>query len=164
MHHLHLLFTPLYNGGTMNKSEQARAVMLEHHLNCAQSVVSTYCGEFGLDRNLGLKMAMGFGGGMARTGKTCGAVTGVYMLLGLSQRINENNARESIERTYKLMRDFNREFTALRCSLNCKDLLKLDLAVPEQRAEAQDKHLFVTVCPDIVRDAAKIMESLLPTC
>lgn len=164
MHHLHLLFTPLYNGGTMNKSEQARAVMLEHYLNCAQSVVSTYCGEFGLDRNLGLKMAMGFGGGMARTGKTCGAVTGVYMLLGLSQRINENNARESIERTYKLMRDFNREFTALRGSLNCKDLLKLDLAVPEQRAEAQDKHLFVTVCPDIVRDAAKIMESLLPTC
>jgi len=53
----------------MNKSEQARAVMLEHHLNCAQSVVSTYCEEFGLDRNLGLKVAMGFGGGMARTGK-----------------------------------------------------------------------------------------------
>jgi hypothetical protein len=54
----------------MNKSDQAKAVMLEHHLNCAQSVVSTYCEEFGLDRNLGLKMAMGFGGGMARTRKT----------------------------------------------------------------------------------------------
>jgi C_GCAxxG_C_C family probable redox protein len=113
---------------------------------------------------LRLKLAMGFGGGMARTGKTCGAVTGVYMILGLSQHINENNARESIERTYKLIRDFNREFTALHGSLNCKDLIKLDLAVPEQRAEAQDKHIFVTVCPDIVRDAAKIMEILLATC
>jgi len=148
----------------MNKSEQARAVMLEHHLNCAQSVISTYCEEFGLDRNLGLKVAMGFGGGMARTGKTCGAVTGVYMILGLSQRINENNARESIERTYKLIRDFNREFKALRGSLDCKDLIKFDLALPEQQAEARDKHIFVTVCPDIVRDAAKIMESLLATC
>jgi len=58
------------------------------HLNCAQSVVSTYCEEFGLDRNLGLKAAMD-SGWMARTGKTCGAVTGVYMILGLSQRINE---------------------------------------------------------------------------
>jgi C_GCAxxG_C_C family probable redox protein len=161
---LHLFLAALYNGGTMNKSEQARAVMLEHHLNCAQSMVSTYCEEFGLDRNLGLKIAMGFGGGMARTGKTCGAVTGAYMILGLSQRINENNARESIERTYKLIRDFNREFTALHGSLSCKDLIKLDLAVPEQRAEAQDKHLFVTVCPDLVRDAARIMESLLATC
>ncbi len=148
----------------MNKSELAKAVMLEHHLNCAQSVVSTYCEEFGLDRNVGLKVAMGFGGGMARTGKTCGAVTGVYMILGLSQRINENNARESIERTYKLIRDFNSEFKALHGSLDCKDLIKLDLAVPEQRAEAQAKHLFVTVCPDLVRDAAKMMETLLATC
>jgi C_GCAxxG_C_C family probable redox protein len=161
---LHLFLMPLYNCGTMNKSEQARAVMLEHHLNCAQSVVSTYCEEFGLDRNLGLKVAMGFGGGMARTGKTCGAVTGAYMIMGLSQRINENNARESIERTYKLMLDFNREFMALHGSLNCKDLIKLDLAIPEQRAKAQDRHLFATVCPDLVRDAAKIMESLLATC
>ena len=118
--------------------------MLEHHLNCAQSVISTYCEEFGLDRNLGFKVAM------ARTGKTCGAVTGVYMILGLSQRINENNARESIERTYKLIRDFNREFKALRGSLDCKDLIKFDLALPEQQAEARDKHIFVTVCPDIV--------------
>ncbi len=137
--------------------------MLEHHLNCAQSVVSTYCDEFGLDRNLGLKIAMGFGSGMARTGKTCGAVTGAYMILGLSQRINENNARESIERTYKLMRDFNREFKAIHGSLDCKDLIKLDLSSPEQHAEAQNKHIFTTVCPDLVRDAAAILESLLAT-
>ena len=83
---------------------------------------------------------------------------------GVTQHINENNARESIERTYKLIHDFNCEFTALHGSLNCKDLIKLDLSIPEQRAEAQDKHIFVTVCPDIVRDAAKIMESLLATC
>jgi C_GCAxxG_C_C family probable redox protein len=162
--HLHLFLVPLYNGGTMNKSEQARAVMLEHHLNCAQSVVSTYCGELGLERNLGLKVAMGFGSGMARTGRTCGAVTGAYMIMGLSQRINENNARENIERTYKLINDFNREFMALHGSLNCKDLIKLDLAIPEQHAEARDKHLFVTVCPDLVRDAARILESVLATC
>ena len=60
---------------------------------------------------------MGFGGGMARAGKTCGAVTGAYMVLGLSQRINENNSRESIERTYKLIHDFNREFKAMHGSL-----------------------------------------------
>ena len=72
--------------------------MLEHHLNCAQSLVSMYCEDFGLDRNLGLKVAMGFGSGMARTGNTCGAVTGAYMILGLSQRINENNPAESIDK------------------------------------------------------------------
>jgi C_GCAxxG_C_C family probable redox protein len=145
----------------MNKSEQARAVMLEHHLNCAQSVVSTYCEEFGLDRNLGLKVAMGFGGGMARTGKTCGAVTGAYMVLGLSQRINENNSRESIERTYKLIHDFNREFLAMHGSLLCKTLLKYNLSSPAQLAEVREKHIIATTCPELVRDAAKILESML---
>jgi C_GCAxxG_C_C family probable redox protein len=147
----------------MNKSEQARAKMLEHHLNCAQSLLSTYCGEFGLDRNLGLKIAMGFGGGMARTGRTCGAVTGAYIVLGLSQRINENNARESIDRTYKLIHEFNDKFKALHGSLECKELIKFDLAIPAERTAAHDKGIFITVCPNLVRDAAKILEAVLAT-
>ena len=137
--------------------------MLEHRLNCAQSIVSVYCEEFGLDRNLGLKVAMGFGGGMARTGKTCGAVTGAYMVLGLSQRINENNPRESIERTYKLIHDFNREFLAIHGSLLCKALLNYNLASPTQLAEVREKHITATTCPELVRDAAKILESMLAT-
>jgi C_GCAxxG_C_C family probable redox protein len=160
---LHLFLLALYNFGTMNKSEQARALMLEHRLNCAQSVVSVYCEEFGLDRNLGLKMAMGFGGGMARSGNTCGAVTGAYMILGLSQRINENNARESLERTYKLIHEFNREFKAIHGTILCKELIKYDLSNPEQHAEARDKRIFVTVCPDLVQDAGKILELVLAT-
>jgi C_GCAxxG_C_C family probable redox protein len=147
----------------MNKSENAKNIMLEHRLNCAQSIVSVYCEEFGLDRNLGLKMAMGFGGGMARSGNICGAVTGAYMILGLSQRVNENNARESIERTYKLMQHFNSVFKAQHGSLKCKELIKYDLSVPEQHAEARDKRIFITVCPDLVQDAGKILELVLAT-
>jgi C_GCAxxG_C_C family probable redox protein len=147
----------------MNKSEQAKVVMLEHRLNCTQSIVSVYCEEFGLDRNLGLKMAMGFGGGMARSGNICGAVTGAYMILGLSQRINENNVRESIERTYKLMQQFNSAFKAQHGSLKCKELIKYDLSVPDQHAEARDKRIFITVCPELVQDAGKILELVLAT-
>ena len=137
--------------------------MLEHRLNCAQSIVSVYCEEFGLDRNLGLKMAMGFGSGMARSGNTCGAITGAYMILGLSQRINENNARESIDRTYKLMQQFNSAFKAQHGTLLCKELIKYDLSIPEQHSEARDKRIFITICPDLVWDAAKILESILAT-
>ena len=145
------------------KSQQARALMLEHHLNCAQSLVSTYCEDFGLDRNLALKAAMGFGGGMARTGQTCGAVTGAYIIVGLSQRVNENNPRESIERTYKLINEFNREFQALHGSLLCKQLIKYDLSVPEQLAEAREKRIFSITCPALVGDAAVILEKILAT-
>jgi C_GCAxxG_C_C family probable redox protein len=147
----------------MSKAEQAKAFMLEHRLNCSQSVVSVFCEDYKLDRNVGIKICMGFGGGMARTGRTCGAVTGVYMVIGLSQHVNENNPRESIERTYKLIHEFNRRFKELRGALDCKDLIKYDLGNSEQYVLARDHHVFTRACPDIVRDAAEILESILTT-
>jgi C_GCAxxG_C_C family probable redox protein len=137
--------------------------MLAHKLNCAQSVISVFCEDFGLERTLALKVAMGFGGGMARGGKTCGAVTGAYMVLGLSQRLNEANPRETMDRTYILIHEFNRQFKEMHGSLVCKDLIKYDLSIPEQRAIAHDKGIFTTVCPDLVCDAAKIIEAIRST-
>lgn len=49
---------------------------------CSQAVLSEYCEMFDLDRELSLKIAAGFAGRM-HFGKTCGAVTGANMVLGL---------------------------------------------------------------------------------
>jgi C_GCAxxG_C_C family probable redox protein len=148
----------------MNKSEKAANLMREHRLNCAQSVLGVFAKEYGLDRNLALKVAMGFGGGMGRTGMTCGAVTGAYMVLGLSQRINENNPRESIERAYKMVQEFNRQFEKMHGSILCKELINYDLNSPEELTEAREKGVFSTVCPNLVSDATVILESMLVTC
>jgi C_GCAxxG_C_C family probable redox protein len=126
-------------------------------------VLSVFCEELRLDRNLGLRIAMGFGGGMGRTGKTCGAVTGAYMVLGLSQRLNENNPRENIERTYKLVQEFNRKFKALNGSIVCKELIRYDLGSLEGLAEARSKGVFSTICPKFVSGAVEILETMLPT-
>jgi len=147
----------------MNKSETAAVLMVEHRMNCTQSVLSVFCQEFKLNRNQALRIAMGFGGGMGRTGKTCGAVTGAYMVLGLSQRLNENNARESIERTYILVQEFNKKFKELNGSIICKELIKYDLNSPEGLAEARSNAVFSTVCPKLVSDAVKVLETILPT-
>ena len=65
----------------MLRSENARLNMVESKMNCAQSVLTAFSDELGLDRNTALRLARGFGGGMGRTGKTCGAVTGAYMVI-----------------------------------------------------------------------------------
>jgi C_GCAxxG_C_C family probable redox protein len=137
--------------------------MRAHQLNCAQSVVSVFCEDFGLEHTLGLKVAVGFGGGMARGGRTCGAVTGAYMVLGLSQRVNEDNPRESLERVYNLIHEFNRRFKEIHGSLICRELIKYDLSLPEQRAAAHEKAVFTTVCPDFVRDAVSVIEAIRST-
>jgi C_GCAxxG_C_C family probable redox protein len=145
----------------VSKPEDAAKLMLEHRMNCAQSVLAVFCSEYGVERNPALRLAMGFGGGMGRTGKTCGAVTGAYMVLGLSQRLNANNPRESIEMTYKSVQEFNRRFQALRGSLVCNELIGYDLNSAEGLIEARNKNIFSTVCPNIVSDSVKILGTML---
>ena len=50
--------------------------------NCAQTVFSLFAPDLGIDEKTALKIASGFGGGMA-CAETCGAVTGAYMVIGL---------------------------------------------------------------------------------
>jgi C_GCAxxG_C_C family probable redox protein len=65
-------------------SEIENAVsMFEEGFVCSQALLATYGAHFGLDREIALKAAAAFGGGMARMGETCGAVTGAFMLIGL---------------------------------------------------------------------------------
>ena len=145
----------------MDKASQAFETMSAHRMNCAQSVLTVYCEELGLDRFSAIKIATGFGGGMARTGKTCGAVTGAYMVLGLAQKLSPENPREGLEKTYALVREFNKRFEAKHTSLVCKDLLSIDLNTPEGLVSARDNKVFTTVCPVFVSDAVKILETLL---
>ena len=51
--------------------------------NCSQAVVAAFADVYGIDPNLGLRMAASFGGGMGRMRLTCGAVSGMFILAGL---------------------------------------------------------------------------------
>ena len=145
----------------MDRASDAYALMASGRLNCAQVVLSTYSDLFGLDRNLALQVAMGFGGGMGRTGMICGAVTGAYMVFGLANKISMSNTREALEETYSLVREFNSKFRNLHSTIICKELIGYDLSVPESLTEARTKAIFSTVCPNFVRDSVRIIEMLL---
>ena len=65
----------------MTKAERARELFLEG-CNCAQAVFLAFA-EDKLDRETALKIASGFGGGMAGMRDVCGAVSGMFMAYGL---------------------------------------------------------------------------------
>jgi C_GCAxxG_C_C family probable redox protein len=139
----------------MTRAETAFTVMAESKMNCAQAVLTAFCEELGLDRATALKLARGFGGGMGRSGKTCGAVTGAYMVLGLRE---PKDAREGIEAVYAQVNDFNRKFTELNGSTECKALLGCDINTPEGLARARAEGLFTKVCPGFVRAAVELLD------
>lgn len=145
----------------VNRAKAAAAIMKEHKMNCAQTVVTAFCGDLGIDRNLALKIAMGFGGGMGRTARTCGAVTGAYIVLGLAQEISPENPRATIDLTYVLMKKFNQKFVNKHGSMVCKELLGIDVSTKKGSAEAHRKEVFANLCPNFVETSVKILEGML---
>ena len=144
----------------MSRADSAAENMTAERMNCAQSVLTAYCPELGLDLSQALKVAIGFGGGMGRTGNTCGAVTGAYMVLGLRQDVTPENTTQIKTRAYQLVKDFNRKFIEKNGSIMCRDLLGCDLSTAEGQAYAKEKGLTKTVCPCLVGDSIEILEEM----
>lgn len=142
------------------KEEKAKKIFSEG-FNCAQAVFSTYAPGLGLDKEQALKIASGFGGGMARMGEVCGAVTGAFMVIGLKfgfLKAEENGAKE---KTYDLINEFSGKFKELHGTIICRDLVGCDISNPEGRKKAADQGLFDELCPKLVYDAASILEEIL---
>jgi C_GCAxxG_C_C family probable redox protein len=143
-------------------SEAERAVScFKSGLVCSQAICSTYGPRLGLDVETALKISSSFGGGMGNTGGTCGAVTGAFMIIGLrSGRISVEDV-DAKEENYELLRKFVREFKHRNGSIICRELLGHDISIPEELQLAREEKLFETLCPELVRDAAEIIEGML---
>jgi C_GCAxxG_C_C family probable redox protein len=150
-----------YDRVTMDKAGEAYALVATGRLSCCQAVINSYAEELGLERGKALRLAQGFGGGLGRMGNVCGAVTGACMLLGLSQPIMGDNPLPSRENTYTLVGEFYRRFSARHGTVMCRELIDYDLSRPEGLAAARENKVFVTICPNFVKSAVEILETLL---
>jgi C_GCAxxG_C_C family probable redox protein len=129
--------------------------------NCAQSVLAAKSNLTGLSVTDSLKIATGFGAGMAKMQQTCGAVTGAYMVIGaLHGRVNPDD-EASRDKTYGLMGEFNRRFIELHGNLNCRELLGVDLHSKEGIGEAEREGYFESRCAKFVEDAENILDDIL---
>ena len=144
----------------MKKSEKA-AALFQEGFSCSQAVFATFSEDFGLGREISLKLSQAFGGGMAHLGEACGAVTGAFMIIGLKYGRTRADDLEARDRTYAKMRLFAEKFKALHCSIQCRCLLGLDIGTEEGMRLAREKNLFQTLCSGYVRHAAEIVEEIL---
>ncbi len=87
----------------MSKSEQTNECFIGG-FNCSQAVFTSFCEEFGFDKNTALKISSSFGGGMGLLNETCGAVTGAFMTIGLKFgriRADDTETKKRIMLSYK---------------------------------------------------------------
>jgi C_GCAxxG_C_C family probable redox protein len=128
--------------------------------NCSQAVFATLAEPLGFDRSLALKIASPFGGGIGRTGETCGAVSGALMALGLQFGFSEPDPQAK-ERVYALAREYMRRFQERYGAVACKALIGVDLSTPEGLQKARELDVFKTKCSQFIGGAVEIAEQML---
>lgn len=126
--------------------------------NCSQAVFTTFAVEFGVDEKLALKIATQFGGG-ARKGEMCGAVSGALMALGLKYGHCHANDAEEKRKAYEITEEFMNRFIEKKGTVVCRELLGYDIS--KDIAKVRELNLFKTICPEMVRCAAEIVDEMI---
>lgn len=145
-------------GDIMTKREIA-IQNFKNGYNCAQAVLLAFSDELATDEKTLALISSSFGGGMGRMREVCGAVSGMFMVLGLKSGYFEPSAKQEKSDLYALVQKLAAEFKSKNGSIVCRELLGVSDAspVPEQRTEAYYKK---RPCAELVGDAAELIENL----
>jgi C_GCAxxG_C_C family probable redox protein len=146
--------------GLKDRGDSAVALMAAGG-NCAQAVLGAFSEETGLERVAALKIASGFGAGLARSQEVCGAVTGAVMVIGMRHGQERPEDKEAKEKAYALTRELLARFRAEFGSCLCRELLQVDLLTAEGQQQYQERDLGARVCHPCVRGAVRILEVIL---
>jgi C_GCAxxG_C_C family probable redox protein len=143
----------------MDKASHALSTF-DSGFNCSQSVLTAFCNDFGLHDEMAFRVACGLGGGMGRMAKTCGVVTGAFMVIGLKYGQTQSDDKAAKEKTYGLVKTFADIFAKEHGSIECRELLACDINTPDGLKTANENNLFKTICPKYVESAVKILEKI----
>jgi C_GCAxxG_C_C family probable redox protein len=130
-------------------------------LNCAQAVLTAYSADMNFDNNLALSIACGFGGGMGRLQKTCGAATGSFMVMGVYNCRKYTDNKERKEMTYAMVQEFSRRFKEAHGTLNCHKLLNCDMKTEEGKQYIKDHNLHEVICERCIADSVKFIGEIM---
>jgi len=145
----------------MTEGQKKAVSMFKEGHSCSQSIFAAFAPQLGLDEKTALKIACPFGGGMARMGDTCGAVTGAFMVIGLKHGRVDPEDEAAKEKTYALINRFVERFKSRNTHIACRDLLGYNIGNPKEHEIIEEKGLFDTLCPRLVQDATEILDELI---
>src|SRR5665647_240933 len=140
-----------------NRVEKAVA-LFEEGYNCSQAVFMAYSDVYGVDAVTAAKLATSFGGGMGRLREVCGAVSGMFLVLGLQYPFTDTKDKAAKNNNYKAVQRTANEFKSVMGSYICADLLKLkhEPQNPES-SERNEAYYKSRPCLRCVKVAAEII-------
>lgn len=113
----------------MKSIEERVAEIKDKHTrgyNCAQIVLCSYAEELEIDEETLFRISEGFGAGMGGMMQTCGAVTAMFMALGLANSSGNLQVCDTKPQTMKKVRELAAEFEQKNGSIVCRELKGID--------------------------------------
>ena len=146
------------NKDELEKRTKQAIIFFEERYNCSQAVFMAYSDLYGIEQETAAKLATSFGGGMGRLREVCGAVSGMFLVLGLQYPFINTKDKVSKNTNYKVVQRTANEFKSIMGSYICADLLKLKqkLQSPESAERNEDYYKF-RPCTRCVALAAEIV-------
>ena len=129
---------------------------------CSQAVLEAWAPEAGLDPVLARQIALPLAGGSALGGE-CGAVTGAFLVIGLQCGVSRADDAEGFMEVFSKIRDLANRFRSLHGSLNCIELLGLDVFSEQGHREFTERNMKLTQCARYVEDVMSLLEQVNPS-
>lgn len=145
----------------MTRRELAKENFMKGY-NCSQALVLAFEDMVPIDRESLLKLASSFGGGMGRLREVCGSVSGMFMIAGLIYGYDSPETGQVKADHYARIQELARRFEETHGSIVCREMLGLNVKHDAPTPEARTKEYYKKrPCPDIVGDAAEILEKYI---
>ena len=133
----------------------------EKGFTCTQAVLVSFADVLKINKKELLRISSGFGGGMGKLQKTCGAISGAVMVISAIYGYSEKKDIAKKKAVYDEVREFTNRFMQSQNHTNCIDLLACDLNTAAGIAEFKEKNMEKTVCTELVADSVKILEQMM---
>ena len=97
--------------------------------------------DLNFDKAQVMRIATAFGGGVSRWGTLCGAVSGGVMAIGYCYGRTKAEEKDNREKTYAKVQEMLGEFERAYGSIQCRELIRLNLRDPDDRQKFQEMEL-----------------------
>jgi C_GCAxxG_C_C family probable redox protein len=138
--------------------EMKRAVdFFDEGYACAVSILLVYAEQFDLQEKDVIKIASCFGAGMGRLRKTCGALTGSTMVLGMAFGNSDPKDMKTKLHAYERVRDLFQEFEAKYNTSDCAELLKKKCT----DQQIKDRYHHKLICREVIETTQNLLDNIL---
>lgn len=143
----------------MDHSYLAADLFLQGY-NCAQAVAVAFCDVTGLRKEQAAKMVSAFGGGMGRMREVCGAVSGMFFVLGTLYGYDVTGDDTVKMELYRQVQQLAEGFRAENGSIICRDILKNPPSDPNPSPRTAEYYA-KRPCAKMVMTAARLMDAFI---